>query len=162
MVTPDKMTQYQAYNMANRTLAKTRQVVMLYDGAIRFLQHAKEAIGENRIQDRYNALAKVSDIIVGLQSCIDFEKGGDVARILFDFYASVDSRVLTIHRTNSAETCEQLIAEIRQMRDAWDQIDKDMVNQQGQGSGGDALKAAAIPPAMNAPVTDATNIAFSA
>lgn len=161
MVTPDKMTQYQAYNMANRTLAKTRQVVMLYDGAIRFLQHAKEAIQDKRIQDRYNAITKVSDIIIGLQSCIDFERGGDVARILFDFYSSVDSRAMSIHRTNSVETCEELILEIKQMRDAWDQIDKDLVNQQGQGAV-ESSKAAAITPAMNAPATDATNVAFSA
>lgn len=161
MVTPDKMTQYQAYNMANRTLAKTRQVVMLYDGAVRFLQQAKEAIQDNRVQDRYNTLTRVSDIIVGLQGCIDFEKGGDVARILFDFYSSVDTRVLSIHRTNNAEMCDQLIAEIRQMRDAWDQIDRDLVEQQAQGMT-DTSKVAAIPPAMNAPATDATNVAFSA
>lgn len=161
MTTPDKMTQYQAYNMANRTLAKTRQVVMLYDGAIRFLQQAKEAIRDNRVEDRYNALVKVSDIIVGLQSCIDFERGGDVARILFDFYASIDNRVLTLHRTQSAETCDQLVEEIRKMRDAWDQIDKELVTQQGSGTV-ESNKAAAIPPAMNAPMSDATNIAFSA
>jgi len=132
---------------------------MLYDGAIRFLQQAKEAIQENRVQDRYNLLVKTSDIVIGLQGCIDFETGGDVAKILFDFYASVDSRILTIHRTNSTETCDQLVKELKMMRDAWDQVDREMVEKQGQGNTADS---SAITPAMNAPVTDAANVALSA
>ncbi len=159
MHTPDRAAQYQAYNMAHRTLAKTRQVVMLYDGAIRFLQQAKEAIDEKRIQDRYNLLVKSSDIILALQGCIDFESGGDVARILFDFYSSVDSRILSIHRSNSTEMCDQLVKELKMMRDAWDQVDKEMVEKQGAGTPSDPN---AITTAMNAPVTDAANVALSA
>jgi flagellar secretion chaperone FliS len=159
MNTPDRVAQYQAYNMAHRTLAKTRQVVMLYDGAIRFLMQAKEAIQENRIQDRYNLLVKTSDIVLALQGCIDFETGGDVARVLFDFYSSIDSRILSIHRNQSTEMCDQLVKELKMMRDAWDQVDKEMVEKQGQGNTGDP---AAVTPAMNAPATDAANVALSA
>ena len=35
---------YKAYSRANHTVSKTRQVVMLYDGAIRFMQQAAEAM----------------------------------------------------------------------------------------------------------------------
>lgn len=121
---------YQAYNQAFHTVGKTRQVVMLYDGVIRFLKQAKEAIEGGRIEERFNLLVKASDVVMGLQSCLDFEQGGQVARVLFDFYSSVDGRILTIQRTNRAELCDELIAELKDMRDAWSAIDQEAPKQE--------------------------------
>lgn len=116
--------QYQAYAAATQTVAKTRQIVMLYDGTIRFMRQAKEAIAENRIEDRYNTLVKANDILMGLQSCLDFEQGGDIAKVLYSFYAGLIDRIFTIHRTSSTETCDEIIADLKQMRDVWDTIDR--------------------------------------
>jgi flagellar secretion chaperone FliS len=115
---------YQAYATATQTVAKTRQIVMLYDGAIRFMKQAKEAIADNRIEDRYNTLVKANDILIGLQSCLDFENGGDIAKVLYGYYAGLIDRIFTIHRTSSAETCDEVIADLKQMRDVWDGIDR--------------------------------------
>lgn len=116
--------QYRAYAAATQTVAPTRQIVMLYDGVIRFIQQAKDAIREKRIEDRYNLLMKASEVIVGLQACLDFENGGDVAKVLYNFYSSIDNRMFTIHRTNSLEQCDELIAELKQMREVWNEIDQ--------------------------------------
>lgn len=119
----DRTAQYQAYNMASQTAPKTRQIVMLYDGAIRFMQQAKQAIEENRIEDRFNLLSRVSEILIGLQGCLDFEQGGEIAQILYNYYSSLDARVLSIHRSQSADMCDRVIADLKEMRDAWVQID---------------------------------------
>lgn len=119
-----KLAQYQAYSAASQTVPKVRQVVMLYDAAIRNMKQVKEAIAERQIERRFNLLTKTSEIINALQGCLDFENGGEVATLLFDFYASLDARVLSVHRSNSVETCDQVIAEMKQMRDAWEAIDK--------------------------------------
>lgn len=161
-MTPELNAKFQAYNMANRTLAKTRQVVMLYDGAIRFIQQAKEAIQENRVQDRYNLLVKASDIVLGLQGCIDFEQGNDVAKVLYDFYSSIDHRIISLHRNQTPELCDQLVKELKMMRDAWDRIDKELANQEGTNATFDGAVSAVVSPVMNAPVTDASNVALSA
>ena len=115
---------YQSYATATQTVARTQQIVMLYDGIIRFVQQAKDAILEKRIEDRYKILTKASDVILGLQSCLDFENGGQIARVLYGFYSSIDSRIFSIHRTNSIETCDEVIAEMKQMRDVWYEIDQ--------------------------------------
>lgn len=116
---------FNAYNQALYTIAKTRQVVMLYDGMIRYLKQAKEAMEHNRIEDRFNLLVKVGDILMGLQSSLDFEKGDEVAQVLYDFYSSVDARILTLHRTQDLAMCDQLITELKEMREIWDQIDRE-------------------------------------
>lgn len=120
----DHNTQYQAYSLASQTVPKTKQIVMLYDGAIRFMQQAREAVIEKRIQDRYNLLVKASDIMVSLQNCLDHESGGDIARVLHDFYSSIDMSIISIHRTNSLSMCDRVIEELKKMRAAWQQIDE--------------------------------------
>jgi flagellar protein FliS len=115
---------YKAYNRASHTVNKTRQVVMLYDGAIRFLQQALEAMEKKDYETRYNKLARASDIVIGLQACLDFDAGGSSAKVLYDFYASIDARVFTLHRTNDTNVCQAIIADMKNMRDVWSAIDR--------------------------------------
>ncbi len=114
---------YKAYSRASHTVAKTRQVVMLYDGAIRFIQQAKVAIEAKDINERYGKLVKAGDVIVGLQSCLDFESGGHTAQVLYDFYSTTELRILNLHRSNDANECDALVRDLKQMRDVWYRID---------------------------------------
>jgi flagellar protein FliS len=113
-----------AYSKATYTVNKTRQVVMLYDGAIRFLQQGAEAIERKDYETRFYKLQRSIDIIVGLQACLDFESGGASAQILHDFYASLEMRIYAIHRTNDLEACRAITQEMKEMRDVWDRIDR--------------------------------------
>jgi flagellar protein FliS len=110
---------------------------MLYDGVIRFMQQAKEAIRDKRIEDRYKALTKASEVIMGLQGCLDFENAGEIARLLYGFYSNIDWRIFSVHRSNSIETCDEIIAELKTMRDVWHEIDR---------SGANAPSTSALPP----------------
>lgn len=115
---------YQAYAQATHTVAKTRQIVMLYDGAIRNIRQAKEAITAKRYEDRLNLLSRTSDILLGLQSALDFDQGGDIAKMLYDFYGSLEAQVRGIHRSNNLGACDEVIKELKDMRDSWDRIDQ--------------------------------------
>jgi flagellar protein FliS len=138
---------YQAYANATQTVARTRQIVLLYDGVIRFVQQAKEAITEKRIEDRYHLLIKASEVIGGLQGCLDFDNGGTIARILYNYYASIDMRLFTIHRTNSLETCDEIITDLKQMRDTWDEIDQGIASSaQAEPAAPSASEDAMLPP----------------
>lgn len=131
---------FKAYSRANHTVAKTRQIVMLYDGMIRFMQQAKDAIEAKDVEGRYKRLLRASEIIMGLQSSLDFQNGGDAARVLYDFYSHIDARIISIHRSNSTDTCEEVIAQLRDMRALWDKIDRgeaeSVTIQQGGVTGG--------------------------
>ena len=133
MVSLLRRTQYGAYNTAKQTTSKTRQVVMLYDGVIRFVQQARQAIEEKRFEDRYNLLNKASEVVVGLQGALDFESGDEISRQLYDFYATIDTHLVTIQRTNSLEGCDQVIELLKVMRSEWSRIDT-LQEQQGNAS----------------------------
>lgn len=115
---------YKAYHRATHTVAKTRQVVMLYDGVLRNLKQAKDAMVAGDVPSRFQKLVRAGDIIMGLQSSLDFDAGGDVAKILYDFYSSLDARILSTLNSNNTELVDQLMQEIRDMRDVWETIDK--------------------------------------
>ena len=155
-MSPQKTSQYQAYSLATRTVAKTRQVVMLYDGAIRFLRQAKEAIAEKRIEDRFNLLKRAADIMTGLQSSIDFDNGGEVASVLHQFYTNMTTRILSVNfkREGGEQECDTLIEELKQMRDVWDSIDRNL-NTQDNSNG-------ATPAPSDTPPAEASSITLSA
>lgn len=115
---------YQAYAAAAMTVGKVRQVVMLYDGAIRFVQQAVEAIQREDYETRYNQLAKASEVITGLQNSLDYENGGEISKLLHDYYASIDARLFSVHRSNNVAVLESIQKELRMMRDAWHEIDQ--------------------------------------
>jgi flagellar protein FliS len=145
---------YQAYAAATQTVAKTKQIVMLYDGVIRLVQQGREAIREKRIEDRYSLLTKASDIIIGLQACLDFENGGDIARVLYQFYTTINLQIFSLHRTNSLETCDEVIADLKKMRDVWHEID--------QKNAGTFSTASALPPEASDDASNGDPITLSA
>jgi flagellar protein FliS len=143
-MSPQKTAQYQAYSVATRTVAKTRQIVMLYDGAIRFVKQAQIAIAEKRIEDRFRLLKRAADVIVGLQSSIDFENGGEIAQTLNRFYTDLSIRILSVNvnRKNGQELCENIVEDLKQMRDVWDNIDRNLTAE-------DSAADSAVPPSTN-------------
>jgi len=62
-------------------------------------------------------------VIALLQSSLDFEKGGEVARQLERFYNVFRGRVLEASIKSSPEILQDIIAQFRMMRDAWSEVD---------------------------------------
>ncbi len=122
---------YSTYSGNAHLVRKTRQIVMLYEGMIRCLQQAKAAIEKNDIQERFNSLAKACEILNGLQISLDFNEGGDIAQVLYDYYAGLDSRISSIHFSNDKDMCDVCIEHIRMMKNAWDEIDQNYDQQSG-------------------------------
>lgn len=115
---------YKAYSRASHTVSKPRQVVMLFEGAIRFLQQAAEAMDKDDPHLRYEKLARANEVIIALQSALDLANGGEQARGLHDFYNSIEARIRALHRSSNADACDQIVAELREMRDIWDTLDR--------------------------------------
>jgi flagellar protein FliS len=131
-----------AYGQAAETLAPARQIVLLYDGAIRRIREARHAIEARRINDRYQALAKATAIVEGLQGCLDLERGGAIARNLDQLYTYLVLRMARINLENDVGICDELTARLSELRDSWARI--------AEGDGADLT-----PPARREPATAA-------
>ena len=76
--------QYQANNIT--TASPEKLMVMLFDGAIQFLQKAKVAIEEKNMNERSSNISLARNIIRELMRTIDLENGNSVSKSLFVLY----------------------------------------------------------------------------
>ena len=121
----------QAYTRnAQNTASPGERIVMAYDGIIAKLKDARRAIEEKRIADRFNALTKVSNVVNALSTCLDHEKGGEVAGQLERFYNYQFFQIQNINIRNSTELCDQVIASFEEMRNAWSTVHRQANQQQ--------------------------------
>lgn len=97
-------------------------VVLLYDGALRFVAQAKEAIGRGDIQGRHNANARAIAIVSYLMEILDPEQGGDVALRLMGIYAFLLKRLIRIDFENSPEICDEVRRHLQTLKTSWDAI----------------------------------------
>ena len=68
------------------TQNKGRLIVMLYDGAIKFLRQAIKDMEAQDYEAKGNNIVKAQNIIMELNSVLDMETGGEIARNLRSLY----------------------------------------------------------------------------
>lgn len=112
--------QYKRQQILNATPAQ--QVVMLYDGAMKFCNQAKECIAKGDIQGRHNANKRAMEIVSYMLDILDIEKGGDVARRLQLIYAFLLRRLLEVDFKNDPRICDEVAEHLRILRASWDKI----------------------------------------
>ena len=120
------------YTEAGYNVSNTKQIVMLYDGMVRFLRNAQKALEKEEFEGVFNNITKAKNIIQGLQLGIDFNQGGDIANTLNDFYDGMFFRLSLFnikdpeHGVNYIKRIED---DIQKMRESWAEIDSQMVTQ---------------------------------
>ncbi len=108
-----------AYGRASETISPARQIVMLYDGAMRRVAQARAAILERRVEDRYRHVMQAHAIINSLQAVLDLERGGEVARLLDRLYGYILHRLVQINLRDDPAICDELAARLGELRSSW-------------------------------------------
>jgi flagellar secretion chaperone FliS len=100
-------------------------IVALYDGMVRFLYRAIQAIEANDIHERRVAIKRTLDILMHLQSRLRMDIGGTSAKALSEFYAAIFALCIEGSRLSSAARLQEAIACIRDVREAWHIVSRD-------------------------------------
>jgi flagellar protein FliS len=116
-------TSYQEQALAGATGVEL--IVALYDGAIRFLYRAMQCVHEEDVHGRRIAVKKVIDILMYLQARLRPEMGGSVASSLADFYATMFTMTLEASHLESAESFQEVISLVCNVREAWVVVARD-------------------------------------
>jgi flagellar secretion chaperone FliS len=94
-------------------------IVALYDAMVRFLYRALQAVEDGDVRERRVAVKKVVDIIMYLQSRLRPDVGGEAAVALSNFYSAMFTLTLEASHFASPERFHEVIACVRNVRDAW-------------------------------------------
>jgi flagellar protein FliS len=88
--------------------------------------YQSQAIQEDDPEARFNAIQRACLILLSLQSSLDHNNGGEIAKMLDSFYFSMDVRLMRQNREPNIELLDRVTKEIRMMRDAWADVDAQM------------------------------------
>jgi flagellar protein FliS len=97
-------------------------VVMLYDGALKFMGTARNAIERGDIPARRDALARTLAIISELQSTLNLAQGGEVAVELDRLYSYANARLLEAAMKNEVAAVDDVRRVFDILRDGWNTI----------------------------------------
>ena len=106
--------QYQANNITTATPEKL--MVMLFDGAIQFLQKAKTAIEEKNLQERATNIESARKIIRELMRTIDLENGNDVSKSLFRIYNRMVMKLIKANVSRNVVLIDEVLEDLSNIR----------------------------------------------
>lgn len=103
------------------TVDSGRLIVLLYEGAISFLQKAKNCHqGED-----YSGLAlninRAMDIIDELDASLNTSEGGEVAQNLRNLYRFMNQHLIRVRAENNTKPLDEVINILSQLNEAWKQ-----------------------------------------
>jgi len=115
---------WKSYNkVATQTASPVQLVLMLYDGAIRFLERSLGGFSKDDPAE-YNStinnnLLRAQDIINELNSSLNMEAGGEVAANLRQLYVYFDRRLTESNIHKKQDGIKEVISRLTVLRDAW-------------------------------------------
>lgn len=111
---------YHAYEKTNVQTADQRQLIlMLYDGAIRFMQRANKMIDAKDVEGAHNYLIRARDIVSELLSTLKPEKGGDIGANLQGLYVYIFNRLVEANLAKDRALVDEAILLMTTLREGW-------------------------------------------
>jgi flagellar protein FliS len=107
---------------AVETASPARLIVMLYDGAIRFINEAAYAMQQRDYETQNTKLQRAQKILAELISSLDFDKGGEIAENLFRLYTYMYNQLVEANINDSRDRLEHVVHLLSELREAWDTI----------------------------------------
>jgi flagellar protein FliS len=112
----------QAYTEASVMTASPQQlVVMLYDGAIRFLAQSAECMRAGRREQANNRLRRAEAIIDELNRSLDMSYG-DIPAQLRSIYLFSKRQLIQAHIHSDPQPVEQVGKMLSELRESWNSI----------------------------------------
>jgi flagellar protein FliS len=117
--TNDKSKEYLKTQI--QTASREQLVLMLYDGAIRFSEQARDRIVAEDYEEAHNFLIRAQNIVLELLYALDRKTGGEVADNLASLYTYCYNRLVEANIHHVPEKVDESSSVLRGLREAWAQ-----------------------------------------
>ena len=101
------------------TQNKGRLIVMLYDGAIKFLKHAIVDLAKEDYEAKGRNIAKAQDIIVELNTVLDMNAGGEMAVNLRGLYNFMNRHLSEANIKCDTRMIQEVISLLEELNQSW-------------------------------------------
>lgn len=129
------MNGLQAYQRVNTQTSITdadphKLIQLLYDGALERINMAKARMQAKDFEGKGRLISKAIEIIGGLRSFLDFEKGGDLAERLEGLYDYMERTLFEANVKNDPAKLDEVAELLRSIKEGWDGIREEAMAQQ--------------------------------
>ena len=108
--------------VAITTQSRGRLVVMLYDGAIKFLKLAINELNNGNMSEKGRYITKAMAIIDELNIVLDMETGGEVAVNLRKLYMFMNRHLTSANIKKDPEMIQEVIRLLDELNQGWKAI----------------------------------------
>ena len=105
----------------NRVMTQTpgRVVVMLYEGAVKFLKQAIREMEAGQYIEKGKSISRAVDIIQELNVTLNMEAGGEIAKNLRQLYAFMLDRLFQANIRKDAGMIRETIKVLEGLNESW-------------------------------------------
>jgi len=130
------LTAQNAYKQNSVTTASPGELtLMLYNGCLKFLNKAKQAIQEKNIQEKNTNLIKAQAIISELMATLNMDI--EISKQMLPLYEYMNHRLVEANIQNDVAIIEEVEGLVTEFRDTWKEVIRINRQQQfGQGNSG--------------------------
>lgn len=113
-------TAYKKYKeTAIQSASKEKILLMLYEGAIKFVKLSIQALEKNQIKDKCENIGRAYDIILELNNSLDHKVGGAVASQLEQLYMFMTDRLSQANIHNDVESLKTVQKLLETLHQGW-------------------------------------------
>ena len=113
---------HQYQKMAVTTASREQILLLLYEGAIRFVKQAIVAMEEKRIAEKGRTISRATAILSELMATLDFKVGGELAADLENLYIFMIDKLIEGNIENRVECLRQVEGLLTTLYGAWKDI----------------------------------------
>jgi len=110
--------------IAVQTSSPTKLVVMLYEGAIRFLRQSVTAISSKDLDQKRQSVDRAVAVIQHLQGTLDMDRGGAVAAELDKLYTYINSKIVEGSSKLQTAPVEEAIKLLTVLLSGWEEVSR--------------------------------------
>ena len=117
---------YQQYKKIQiDTADQGKLIVMLYDGAIKFINNAINLMPPkpDNMEEIHNYIIRAQNIITELMSSLNME-AGDISQRLFSIYMYINNRLIDANMKKELEPLQEVKKYLLELREAWEEAAK--------------------------------------
>jgi len=112
---------YYAYNQYKQNdimqASPEELTLMLYNGAIKFVHQAMNAIDKKEIENAHTAITKAGDILAELNATLNMDY--EVSKGLRSLYVYLMERLVDANIHKNKEVLEEILPFLTELRDTW-------------------------------------------
>lgn len=103
------------------TASNEKILIMLYDGAIQFLNKAKIALNEKNWEQSHNNLMGAQRILEEFINTIDKEPNPELAQNLINLYEYFITRLVQANMKHQIEPVDEVLKFLKELKATWEQ-----------------------------------------